>query len=95
MQGFGGDAILRGGYVPRGREPHHERAPGAVEDRSRSHRYPTLARLAPESPVAHPPMSGRPASRADETMGPSKPLKVIEACRLIREPGAQISIAGG
>lgn len=34
MQGFGGDAILRGGYVPRGREPHHERDPGAVEDRS-------------------------------------------------------------
>jgi hypothetical protein len=43
MQGFGGNAILRGGHVPRGREPDHEGDPGAVEDSSRSHRYPALA----------------------------------------------------
>jgi hypothetical protein len=38
-------------------------------------------------------MAGRLASRADETIGPSKPLKVVEACCVIREPGVQISIA--
>ena len=43
MQGFGGDAILCRGHVPRGREPDHERDPGAVEDSSGSHRYPALA----------------------------------------------------
>jgi hypothetical protein len=43
MQSFGGDAVLRGGHVPRGCEPDHERNPGAVEDSSRSHRDPALA----------------------------------------------------
>jgi hypothetical protein len=38
-------------------------------------------------------MVGRPAPRANEAVGPSKPLKVVEAGRVIREPGAQVSIA--
>ena len=93
MQGLGRNAILRGSHVPRDSEPDHEWGPGAVEEGSSSRRYPALAWLAPEPPVGHPPMAGRPAPRANEAVGPSKPLKVVETCRVIREPGAQVSIA--
>ena len=93
MQDLGRNAILRGSHVPGDREPHHEWGPGAVEEGSSSRRYPALAGLAPEPPVGHPPMAGRPAPRANEAVGPSKPLKVVETCRVIREPGAQVSIA--
>lgn len=93
MQSLGRNAILSGSHVPRDREPDHEWGPGAVEDGSSRRRYPAPSWLAPEPPVGHPPMAGRPAPRANEAVGPSKPLKVVETCRVIRKPGTQVSIA--
>lgn len=93
MQGLGRNAILRRGHVPRRREPDHERGAGAVKEGSSSYRYPTLAGLAPEPPVAHPPLTGHPASRTQKTIRPSKPLQVVEARRIVWEPRTQVRIA--
>lgn len=94
MQGFRGDAILCAGHVPRRGEPNHERSTCAVEDGSGRHRDAALALFAPESPATHPPTAGRVASRTDETVGPAKPFKIVEAGRFVREPRQQIGIAG-
>lgn len=74
MPGFGRNAILRGSHVPRRREPNHERGAGAVKEGPSRYRYPTLAGLAPEPPVAHPPMTRPPAPRTQKAIRPSKPL---------------------
>ena len=67
------------GHAPHRRELDHQRGAGAVKEGSGSYRFPTLAGLAPEPTVAHPPMIRHPASGTQKTIRPSKPLQVDEA----------------
>lgn len=86
LQGLCRNAVLRGGDMPRCREPDREGRTRAVKNGSCCHRDPRLALRAPEPPVAHPPPARRPASRTLEAVRPSQPFEIIEAGRIVRKP---------
>jgi hypothetical protein len=63
-----------------------------MEDRSHRSRYTTPTLFAPESPITHPPALGGPAPRANETVWPAQPFKIVEAGVIIGKPGAKLSV---
>ena len=74
-----------------GSEPHRQRRPRPVEQGARRHRrtLPDSRRTCTGHP--RPPAARMPAAWAHETVRPAQPLQVIQAVRVGREPGLQLT----
>gem|GEM_PF-3555949 len=94
VQGLGRNPVLRRSGAPSSLEPDRQRGAGAVENRPGCHGYPSPTARAPEPPVAHPPMAGHPALRANETARPAKPLQIIETRGIIGKPCPHLLVVG-
>ena len=93
MQRLGRYAVLCRGHIPGSSEPNREGRACAMEDCPGGDRHPASTGCAPKPAIAHPPTARGFAARADEAVGPAKPLEVVETCRIVREPRQQIRIA--
>jgi hypothetical protein len=87
-------ALLLADEHPRRGEPHRQRRPGGVEDRSRRRRHarsaaparpPAIQQLAPRLPATQ---------RAPEPVRPAQPFQVVQARRIRRIPRPDIRRAG-
>lgn len=92
LKRLGRNPILRRGHVPGNSEPNRQRCTSAVEDRPRGHRHTTPAAFTPKPPVTHPPTLGGSAARANETVWPAQPIKIVETGVIIGKPRAQLGI---
>jgi len=68
-----------------------KRRPRPVEDRPGRDRGAVTADGAHEPTVAKPPAIALPAVRAHEAFRPAKPLEVVEAGGISREPGLELA----
>jgi hypothetical protein len=85
------DPIRLGGEQPTRREPHGERCPPAVEERACRRRSASTAARALVAAISHCPAVGGPTLRADEALGPTDPLQVVQAVGITGEPGLELA----
>lgn len=84
----GTDAVLRDGHQPGGLEPHRQRRAGVLEDRAGEYPDSLAAACARPASGRQSPALLAAAVRAAEAVGPPQPVQVVQACRVVREPGA-------
>ncbi len=82
------DPILARDEQPAGREPHGQRRPGPVEDRTCRHRTASTARRTFVPPVAQTPAIFVSARRTHEAIGPPQPRQIVHAVCIAGEPGS-------
>ena len=90
LQSQRADAVLLVGHEPDGGKPVGQRHAAAIEDRSP--RYRDLARTAGTAPTTarQAPACSAAALRTAEAIRPAQPLQIVDACLLVREPGANL-----
>lgn len=78
--------------MPRCGEPDRHGCTCVLEDRARRDQHPASAQVAPEAAIAHTPTARSFAARANETVRIAKPLQVVGAGGIIREPSTQLGV---
>ncbi len=92
MERFSGNTVFSGCQMPGGRKPDRQWRSGVVKDRAGCGGDTTDARFAPPSSAFHAP--GRDAStvRANKSVSPSNPIKVVKAGSILRKPRQKLGV---
>jgi hypothetical protein len=95
MEGLGGHPVLRRRHVPSGREPYRKGCFRVMKDGACRGRYPASTCLAPPSLIAHTPSRVARAFGTRKAIRSTKPIKIVEASGIIREPAEKVCIVLG
>ena len=92
MQSFGGNAIFSRGHVPSGGKPDSQRCSGVVKDRASCGGDTTDACFAPPSSAFHAPRRSAATIRANKSVWPTNPIKVVKAGSIILKPRQKFGV---
>jgi hypothetical protein len=95
MEGLGRHPVLRRRHVPSRREPYRQWCFRVMKDGACCGRHPAPTSLAPPSAIVHTPSRVARAFGTRKAVRPTKPIKIVKASRIIREPAEKVCVVLG